>query len=248
MMVDTQILSYVYKGREIALSSARISSVAAHEFLEAYDPASTTRFRYYIKYQSGRHFGIPAVSPAQRKGGAVQRLVLDFGSDYPQLIEFNSRATASIINDRNIPAFGHVLSSLDKTVQKKLRPRFAFLCDKVDECVPLSPQTAELAIQLLWEFVQNNNVKGNFRNSVNDMMILATAISGREHLLTEDNLLMRFAATRLQAPIREFGQNLIEIDFERNTEGQKRSSNESKGYINRGWRIAADVQRRPIVT
>ncbi|MGR9249443.1 hypothetical protein [Rhizobium leguminosarum] len=244
MMIDTQILSYAYKGREIAVSSARISSVAAHEFLEVYDPDSTTRFRYYIKYLSGRHFGAPAISPSHWKGGAVQRLVLDFGSDYPQLIEFNSRATAAIINDRNIPAFGHILSSLDKPLQKKLRPRFAFLCEQIGECVPLGPQTAEIGIQLLWDFVQHHNVKSNFRNSVNDMMILAAAISGREHLLTDDNLLARFAAAQQQAPLREVGQGLVEIDFERKTKVTKRLSSESKGYINRGWRIALDTQRR----
>ncbi|VDS09715.1 hypothetical protein PARHAE_02922 [Paracoccus haematequi] len=246
MMIDTQILSYAYKGRGIAVSSARISSVAAHEFLEVYDPNSTTRFRYYIKYQAGRHFGAPSISPANWKGGAVQRLVLDFGADYPQLIEFNSRATAAIINDRNVPAFGHILSSLEKPLQKKLRPRFAYLCEHIRECVPLVPQTAEIGIQLLWDFVQHNNVKANFRNSVNDMMILATAISGGENLLTDDSLLARFAAAQQHAPLREVGDGLIAIDFERKEGVRKRLSSESKGYINRGWRIAVDTQRRAL--
>jgi hypothetical protein len=246
MMIDTQILSYAYKGRGNAVSSARISSVAAHEFLEVYDPDSTTRFRYYIKYLSGRHFGAPAISPSHWKGGAVERLVLDFGSDFPQLIEFNSRATAAIINDRNGPAFGHILSSLDKSVQKKLRSRFAFLCKHISECVPLARQTAEIGIQLLWDFVQQHNIKANFRNSVNGMMILATAIAGREQLITDDNLLARFAAAQQQAPLREVGQGLIEIDFERRTGVAKRLSDESKGYINRGWRIAAETRRRAL--
>jgi hypothetical protein len=246
MMIDTQILSCAYKDRAIGVSSARISSVAAHEFLEVYDPDSPTRFRYYIKYMFGRHFGMPAISPAYRKGGAVERLVFDFGSDYPQLIEFNSRATAAIINDRNSHAFGHILSALDKPMQKKLRPRFAFLCEHVGECVPLAPQTAEMGIQLLWNFVQHHNVKANFRNSVNDMMILATAIVGREQLLTDDNLLARFAAGQHHAPIREVGQDMIEIDFERRTATAQRLSNESKGYINRGWRIAEETRRRAL--
>lgn len=246
MMIDTQILSYAYKGRGSAVSSVRISSVAAHEFLEVSDPDSTTRFRYYIKYLSGRHLGAPAVSPSHWKGGAIERLVLDFGGDYPQLIEFNSRATAAIINDRNGLAFAHILSSLDKALQKKLRPRFTFLCKHICECVPLAPQTAEIGIQLLWDFVQHHNVKTNFRNSVNDMMILATAIAGHEQLLTDDNPLARFAAAQQQAPLREVGQGLIEIDFERRIEVGQSHSNESKGYINRGWRIAAEKQRRAL--
>jgi hypothetical protein len=240
MMIDTQILSYAYKGQRNAVSGARISSVAAHEFLEVYDADSTKRFRYYIKYLSGRHLGAPTPSPSHWKGGAIERLVLDFGGDYPQLIEFNSRATAAIINDRNGLAFAHTLSCLDKALQKKLRPRFAFLCKHIGECVPLAPQTAEVGIQLLWDFVQHHNVKANFRNSVNDMMILATAIAGHEQLLTDDNLLARFAAAQQQAPLRDVGQGLIEIDFEQGMEVGQRISNESKGYINRGWRIAAE--------
>ncbi len=233
MMIDTQILSYAYKGRGSAVSSPRIPSVAAHEFLEVYDPDSTTRFRYYIKYLSGRHLGAPAVSPSHWKVGAIERLVLDFGGDCPLLIEFNSRATAAIINDRNGLAFAHILSSLDKALQKKLRPRFTFLCKRISECVPLAPQTAEIGIQLLWDFVQHHSVKANFRNSVNDMMILATAIAGHEQPLTEDNLLARFAAAQQQAPLRQVGRGLIEIDFERSMEVGQRLSNESKGYITR---------------
>jgi hypothetical protein len=245
MMVDTQVLSYAYKGQEVGLAGARISSVVAHEFLELYEPSSPTSFRYYIKYRSGRHLGVPSEAPAQWKSGGLERLVFDFGSDYPTLVEFNSRATAAIINDRNSPAFNHLVSSLDKSLQKKLRPRFVFLCEHVEECVPLASQTAEMGIDLLWNFVQRHNVKSNFRNSVNDMMILATAIAGGEHLLTRDDLLARFTAAQHGAPVREFSPGLIEIDFAREPVAVKRRPKESKGYINRGWRIAIQTGRRP---
>jgi hypothetical protein len=93
------------------------------------------------------------------------------------------------------------------------------------------------------DFVQHHNVKANFRNSVNDMMILATAIAGHEQLLTDDNLLARFAAAQRQAPLREVGEGLIEIDFERSIGVGRRLPNESKGYINCGSRIAVEKHR-----
>ncbi len=243
MMIDTQILSYAYKGRSVPTTGARISSIVAHEFLDVYHPAWPTRFRYYVKYLSGRHFGAVPPSPAQWKGGMIERIVLDFGTDYPQLIEFNSRATAAIINDRNVPAYGQILASLDKASQKKLRPRFAFVCKHIAECVPLTAQTAELGIELLWRFVQHHNVKGAFRNSANDMLILAAAIASKDDLITEDSLLARFAARERGAPIQDAGQGTIRIGFAAPVTTVHRTARESKGYINRGWRIAEDLRR-----
>lgn len=243
MMIDTQVLSYAYKGRPPPVARARISSVVAHEFLEVYHPAWSTRFRYYIKYYGGRHFGAVPSSPAHWKGGMVERLVLDFGTDHPQLLEFNSRATASIINDRNVAAYGHILESLDKVSQKKLRPRFAFLCTHIAECVPLVAQTAELGIELLWRFVQHYNVKGTFRNSANDMLILATAIASKDDLITEDSLLARFAARERGVAIQDTGQGTIRINFAAPKPMRSGPSGESKGYVNRGWRIAEDLRR-----
>ncbi|MER8817208.1 hypothetical protein NKJ36_24980 [Mesorhizobium sp. M0142] len=129
-------------------------------------------------------------------------------------------------------------------MQKKLRPRFAFLCEHIEECVPLVPQTAEMGIQLLWEFVQHHNVKANFRNSVNDMMILATAIALSERLLTDENLLTRFAAAQREAPLRELDEGVIEIDFERHPGQAQPPRPRARGYINRGWRIAMETRRR----
>ena len=169
--------------------------------------------------------------------------VLDFGTDHPQLLEFNSRATAAIINDRNVAAYGHTLESLDKALQKKLRPRFAFLCTHIAECVPLAAQTAELGIELLWRFVQHHNVKGTFRNSANDMLILATAIASKDDLITEDSVLARFAAREPGAMVQEAGLRAIRINFAAPMAVTHGPSGESRGYINRGWRIAEDVRR-----
>jgi predicted nucleic acid-binding protein len=187
--------------------------------------------------------GAVGFSPARWKSAMLERLVLDFGRDHPQLIEFNSKATAAIINDRNVAAYGQVLESLDKASKKKLRPRFAFLCMQVSECVPLVAQTADLGIELLWRFVQQHNLKGTFRNSVNDMLILAAAIASKDDLITEDNLLTRFAARERGAAIQDAGRGTIRINFGTPKVLRSAQSGESKGYINRGWRIAEDFRR-----
>lgn len=242
-MVDTQILSYAYKEQSLPTNNFCISSVVAHEFLEIYHSGWPTRFRYYVKYLGGRHLGGVARSPAHRKNGMIERIVLDFGIDYPQLIEFNSRATAAIINDKNLPAYCQILSSLDKKLQKKLRSRFAFLCNHVAECKPLTTQTAELGIELLWRFMQHHNVKGAFRNSVNDMLILASAIASKDDLITEDSLLARFAARERGISVQDAGLGTVKISFGAPMTTANRTNRESKGYINRGWKIAEDVRR-----
>ena len=243
MMIDTQVLSYAYKGRPPSITGARISSIVAHEFLEVYHPAWATRFRYYIKYLSGRHCSAASPSSAQWKSGMVERLILNFGADHPPLLEFNSRATASIINDRNTAAYGRIIGSLDKASQKKLRPRFSFLCENIAECVPLAAQTAELGVELLWSFVQQNTVKGSIRNSANDMLILATAITSKDDLITEDSLLARFAAEQTGSTIRDMSRGRIQINFATSKPSSSSSYRESKGYINRGWRVAEDIRR-----
>lgn len=130
-----------------------------------------------------------------------------------------------------------------KKSQKKLKPRFAFICNNVEECVPITVPTAEIGIELLWRFVQNNNLKNSFRNSVNDMMILASAISSKDDLITEDNLLARFAARERGATVHDAGSGRIKINFGAPMPVTNRINRESKGYINRSWRIAEDVCR-----
>jgi hypothetical protein len=173
----------------------------------------------------------------------IDRLIFNFGRDFPALIEFGSRAVAAIVNDRNHAAFAGVLSSLDKAFQKRMRPRFAFLCSEVLECVPLTRETADVGIRLLDGFSQQHSLKGNFRNSVNDMMILAAAISSKDDLLTEDSLLARFAASVRGAPFTEERGGTLRINFGRGLATRSTQTRESKGYINRGWRVAEDVRR-----
>lgn len=242
MMVDTQILSYAFKGHR-HLDGVRISSVVAHEFLESYDPESRTNAKYYIRYHPGHAVPPRREIPSDHKPTRGERLVFDFGGEYPKLVQHGSRSMAALLNDRNGPAFASIIWSLDKKLQKRLKQRFAFLCTAIGECVPLSRETADVGLTLLAKFCETHNIKDNVRNSVNDVMILAAAITSGEPLDTADTLLSRFAADAYKAVAIPIGGDSLRIDFRRARQGKKRDSAESKGYINRGWQIAEGIKR-----
>lgn len=253
MMIDTQILSYAYKGQSTAdlsasVGGAAISSVVAHEFLETYLPASTTAARYYIRYHKGHPYPMqqPERPPSTTRPPMIDKLIFEFGGDFPSIVEYGSRAMAAIVNDRAHAAFAGILDSLDKPFRKKIRPRFGFICREIDECVPLSAETARIGLHLFDQFTRRHSVKGNVRNSVSDMMILATAVSCRARLLSKDSLLNRFAAEVYGVSWQEAGQRRIAIDFQRLDATPVQRRTESKGYINRGWRIADDLRRTPV--
>ncbi len=242
MMVDTQILSYAFKG-ERRLDGARISSIVAHEFLESYDPTSRTNAKYYIRYHPGHVVPQRREIPSDHKPTRGERLVFDFGREFPKLVQHDSRSMAALLNDRNGPAFTSIIWSLDKKLQKRLKQRFAFLCTTFADCVPLSRETADVGLTLLSRFCETHNIKDNVRNSVNDIMILATAITSGEQLNTADTLLNRFAAETYGTVAIPGANDSLMIDFRRVLQSKKRGSAESKGYINRGWQIADSIKR-----
>jgi hypothetical protein len=245
MMVDTQIISYAFKGRS-GLRDVRISSVVAHEFLETYDPASRTNAKYYIRYDPKRAPGFRHEIPSDHKPALGERIVYDFGNEYPSLVEHGSHTMAALLNDRNEQAFADIIWSLDKAVQKRLRRRFAFLCGTIDDCTPLGRETAELGLSLLAKFTEKHNIKGNVRNSVNDIMILAAAVAGGEQLLTADHVLNRFAAEVCGATLSPHGGDFLDISFGPVSKIASRANLESKGYVNRGWQVAERARRSAI--
>jgi hypothetical protein len=150
-----------------------------------------------------------------------------------------------MINDRAIWSFNVATHRLEKSLRKKVRRRFSFICENVLECVPLSVETAAVGIDLIEKFALAHNIKSSLRNSVNDMMILATAMCCREDLFTKDSLLSRFAAEAAGAQVAGGRKGLIRINFSARSHPKAAQSSESKGYINRGWRVAEEARRAP---
>lgn len=166
----------------------------------------------------------------------TDQTVLNFGGEYPVIVEYGSFAIAEAINNNLSGVFDVAFRRLDKERRKSLRARVAFLLDQRLTCVPLGPAICESAQALLGRFVARHQLKQNFRNSMADLLILATAAESGLPLLTEDNLLARFAAEVSDAPVQAAG-SFVEVRFSPKHKDVLPVRRESKGYINRGWSV-----------
>lgn len=119
--------------------------------------------------------------------------------------------------------------------------RLKYILDSGYYCYSLTKSAVDQALNLFSEFVSKHSCKGNVRNTVNDLLILSTAIDREKKFLTNNNLLNRFAAEYYEAPIHE-DENELLIDFSKQPV-EKSKSRESKGYINKGWSYAVRNNR-----
>lgn len=255
MYSDTQIVSYYFSGA-LPLSpfdGVQISSITAAEFLLV-QTTEPTRARYYPLLPA-RYGHVGAVAQlalpdalgsrkhAERGKNRTDQLLLDFGSTYPALIEYGGMALTQLINEKQERLYAASIAHLQKTTRKLLREKFTFLLDHNFSCTAVTPQVADIGLELLSRFTEKYTPKGNLRNTVNDVLVLATAISNEAALRTEDKLLNRFAQ-EVTGARSEMEGALMTLDFTPAAVTSRRPSLESKGYINRGWRIATDNRSR----
>lgn len=251
MITDTQVISYYYRGAlPKPLEPIQISSITAAEFLliqsdvphqANYYPILPSRF-FHRGLSLGGLSWRPRPSSFDSKKHArsgkhrTDQLVLDFGSFAPSYVEYGSLAISELINHANESTYLSSIDHLDKEQKKLLRDRFRFLLEHGVTCVPITRHVATLAMNMLIAFLDRYQMKDNQRNSINDLLILATAVHGSTSLLTEDNLLRTFMAEHLGVTL-ERRAALTVLDFSAPQAMARRQSLESKGYINRGWKI-----------
>lgn len=250
-ITDTQILSYYYKKSEpVPDYPIVISSITAAEFL-LIQSAKLNRANYYpilpsyTKNGSGDLSISKCISPLlfdSKKHAALgkhrtDQLILNFNGDMPSFIEFGGIAISKIINDRYEDVYLSSISHLGKDVQKKLKDRFRFLINVNVKCLAVTATIAEVGMGVLSQFLNKFESKQNVRNTINDILILSTAIQHSQPLLTADNLLNRFAADLLNAPYTEKTSHRLLIDFTPEEVLKRRKPFESKGYINQGWQV-----------
>ncbi len=243
-ITDTQVLSYYYKGvNPIPNSPILISSITAAEFLLVqsvnysranYYPALPTRLRHHgmdslLIFDSKKH--------AARGKQRTDQLILDFNGRMPSFIEFGSIAISQIINGSHEDVYAISISHLEKSHQKKLKERLRFLIENNVKCLAVTSIIADIGMNILGKFLDKYEAKQNPRNTINDILILSTAVEHSAALITEDNLLRRFAAELFDAPCTEKHPNYLLIDFTTPEVVDRRKSFESKGYINRGWQV-----------
>jgi predicted nucleic acid-binding protein len=155
----------------------------------------------------------------------------------PPFIELGSIAISQIINEGHEDIYASSIFHLAKSHQKKLRDRLRFLVGIDVKCLAITPVIANVGMNILGQFLDKYEAKQNPRNTINDILILSTAIEHSIPLLTEDSLLRRFSAELLGAPCYEQPPCGLLIDFTSPEVIDRRRPFESKGYINRGWQV-----------
>jgi hypothetical protein len=147
-------------------------------------------------------------------------------------------AIAKIVNDRNVRLLQQSISFLDKERGKLIREDFEFLLENDVRCEPLRPSTVETGYRLLKSFqLSGERFKSTFRNTWNDLLILAAALDHGDELLSKDSQLNRFAASSSSAECNERIPGFLKIRFCTTAIGvQRRAGRESKNYVNKGWR------------
>jgi predicted nucleic acid-binding protein len=239
MMVDTQILSYRFKGidKDIHSKSWVISSITANEFLET-QPKDSKKPDYYIIHPARypHLFNLLDAKCAKMGEHRTDQVIIDFGNQFPAYREFGNEAISEIINQKKIETYKLSISHFPKQKQKDRLKKLMYILDNDYQCYSLTKSALEEGLSLFSQFTSKHNCKANIRNTVNDILILATAIDRKKVLLTHDKLLNRFAAEYYEVPI-EQDKNELLIDFSKKAVDQSKNR-ESKGYINSGWSYA----------
>ena len=140
-----------------------------------------------------------------------------------------------LLKHKRIDVYSRRIAHLDKPERRRLVEIFSYLIDRDLSCLSLDRATAQVGMDLLRQYAMSdgNNLKANFRNSLNDMLILAASINSGVDLLTEDRALWRFAMRTLKLSLNAKGP-LIELETSPKA-AKSANSKEGKGYVNRSW-------------
>ncbi|MBN1637932.1 MAG: hypothetical protein JW866_03125 [Ignavibacteriales bacterium] len=246
VFLDTQFISYEFKGVfKGEVQGKYISSIVASEFLLQLN-SKPSEANYYLPYRLSfrktasedlsTHFpDIYHKKPYNKL--LTDRIVFDFGQTYEPITQFSNLSLANAINHGKTQLFYNGISALDKRKRKVIKRRFNFLLDNKIICKTIHQDIVETGYQLLDEFLLSHNPKQNFRNTWNDILIFASAIQSSKPLITYDNELSRFITEHYAKSISTIQKQFSLVEFEEEKKPEKFRHKESKGYINRGWRV-----------
>lgn len=246
-LLDTQIISYALKGYPTwSVTGKAISAITANEFLLV-QSANPAQANYYVLLLSRIHFpestdGVGPMNARLNRDHPFRKMItdqvrLEFGNEFPAIVVYGNLAIAMLINKRISALFDEAIKFLDKAQKKTIRKRFDFLLKNGVTCFPLSKSAISIGMELLQAFRAKHNLKANFRNSLSDILVFATAIDASAKLVTSDALLSEFASKYFEAPFSR-QEDIITVDFREKFRPASRKSAESKGYINKGWQVS----------
>lgn len=238
--IDTQVVSYAISGKwNEPIGDCVISSIVANELflVQGDDPAKAN---LYIPLSISMMGAMLPTGIRRRDHPFNKRLsdsiIMDFKNEFPTIIEYNNLSISSLINNRQVDLFAGAINHLDKYTKKILKRRFQFLVENNIQCIPLKKTDIEVAFELLSRFTEKYNLKKNFRNSWNDLLIMSCAMCANESLITSDGLLSKFASEYLGV-IPTKAHDFVELPFSVSQTTSQKKFLESKGYVNNGWRI-----------
>ncbi len=249
MMLDTQIVSQMIKSRSRPSDGDRICSTVLKELVGAYKIGDLRRDSFYVPFYS------PEIQEIHMRSGIrkdilkrgpqkhhCDKVIVSFGGRFPDLVEYGNRSIAAALNSGNISALKWSIEKLSKFKSRTALSCFDYLIQHGVTCIAATESDFDRAADALFDFSQEYSLKDNFRNSFNDLLILACAERQQEDLQTKDSLLSRFFASRNSNRVSENGSNIV-VHFAGSALGRSGGRSESKGYINRGWRIAVENNR-----
>ena len=247
MILDTQIISYCYSGhwKSDKAKSSEIPAITAAEFL-LFHTRETGKVDYYVinPERYGSRHSAELISTYSEHAGNLKwaklgarrtdSIIIDFSSDFRPYRIFGNYSITSIINEKNLEAFKLSISHLDKNKQKNLKKKMEFLLDHEVRCHCLNENTCDIGLELFIKFQEHITPKENIKNTINDLLILSTAIDRQMPIQTMDKVLGEFAAKEYSGKVISDSESLM-VDFSAESDSKMKKNRESKGYINRGW-------------
>ncbi|MEU8271604.1 hypothetical protein AB0B89_31155 [Sphaerisporangium sp. NPDC049002] len=235
--LDTQIISYALKGKidVPAVEGRLIASATAHELLRTWDKEEGD-VAYYIPVPS---IGIRELASSRPKHHPPRKqstdlLPLYLGENELSVVEYGHLAISLLINSQEVDLLLYCTRHLDKHRRDVALRYFEFLTQHSIRCIAATSKVVPDVVELFRKFRARFSPKGDFRNTLNDILVLATALNVGAPLLTRDGVLNRFASEYYGTPLIAMA-DYVKIDFG-HTSARRRISRDSKGYINRPWR------------
>ncbi|HEV7382416.1 MAG TPA: hypothetical protein VGN64_21620 [Dyadobacter sp.] len=240
--IDTNILYYKYSKSYVdSISGANIVSINALEFLKNIEKVHQNRSKYYIPCRLGSAHGVPAEyfklhGRRPFHSSLSDSTSLEFKDNRNNYILYNNESITKAVNQKLIDLYQASISFLEKPDYKELKSKFKFLIVNNLKCHSLSKQDIERSHELLGQYTSNHNLKPDFRNSWNDILILSKVINSGGKLISSDKELNRFAAEVYGASV-QVHENIVEYSFPKEEDKQVTDYTkfESKGFINNSW-------------
>jgi len=215
-LLDTQLVSYAMHGaRAPSAVPVAITSVTAQELLRM-----QTDNLGELAYGS-RH----RVVNLRRRRGYLE-LVADHvflrSWDSEPIHEWGHVWITDLINRGKINEFQRAAADLPRSRRRTVTRVFVYLVEHDVKVVSLTARSAERTEALLREFAVRHTFKKRFRNSLNDLLTLGTAVESERDLLTEDFLLADFARDVVKAKIRDY-DNLLRVEVPKSAKRDRRT-------------------------